>query len=201
MNIDDTTNSDLKGPELNSRVYTTIKDQKGWSALHLACQNGHIEVIKLLIDVGMNINDTTNSGSTPLHKACQEDQKGWSASHVACQNGHIEVVKLLIDVGMNINDTTNSGSTPLHKACQKGHYETVKFLLDLNGQALNSRVNTTVKNDKGWSAFHLACRNGHKEVIKLFIDVGMNIDDTTNSDLNGPELNSRVYTTIKDQKG
>ncbi|XP_076082888.1 uncharacterized protein LOC143053953 [Mytilus galloprovincialis] len=216
---------DLNGQEFNSRVDTTIKDKEGWSALHLACQNGHKEVIKLLIDVGMNLNDTTHSGSTPLHKACQEghyetvkflldlngqefnscvdttikNKEGWSALHVACQNGHKEVIELLIDVGMNLNDTTNSGSTPLHKACQKGHYETVKYLLDLNGQALNSCVNTTLKDDKGWSAFHLACQNGHKEVMKLFIDVGMNIDDTTNSDLNSPELNNRVCTTIKDK--
>ncbi|CAG2216439.1 unnamed protein product [Mytilus edulis] len=173
----------------------------------------------------MNINDTTNIGSTPLHKACQKghyetvkflldlngqefnsrvdttikDEEGRSALHLACQNGHKEVIKLLIDVGMNINDTTNRGSTPLYMACLGGHYETVKFLLDLNGKALNSCVDTTIKNKKGWSALHLACQNGHKEVMKLFIDVGMNIDDTTNSDLNGPELNSRVYTTIKDK--
>ncbi|XP_071142344.1 ankyrin-1-like [Mytilus edulis] len=216
---------DLNGQEFNSRVDTTIKDKKGLSALHLACQNGHKEVIKLLIDVGMNINDTTNEGSTPLHYACFGGQyetvkflldlngqefnsrvdttvkidRGWSALDVACFKGHIEVVKLLIDVGINPNDTTDSGSTPLHKACQKGHYDTVKYLLDLNGQALNSCVNTTLKDDKGWSAFHLACQNGHKEVMKLFIDVGMNIDDTTNSDLNGPELNNRVCTTIKDK--
>ncbi|VDI16368.1 Hypothetical predicted protein [Mytilus galloprovincialis] len=93
---------DLNGQEFNSRVDTTIKDNEGRSALHLACQNGHTEVIKLLMDVGMNINDTTNRGSTPLHLACFG-----------------------------------------------GHYETVKFLLDLNGQELNSRVDTTIKDEEG----------------------------------------------------
>ncbi|VDI25530.1 ankyrin repeat domain-containing protein 17 [Mytilus galloprovincialis] len=246
MNINDTTNRgsiplhhacfgghyetvkfllDLNGQEFNSRVDTTIKDKEGWSALHLACLNGHTEVIKLLIDVGMNINDTPNRGSTPLHKASQKghyetvkylldlngqefnsrvdttikDNEGRSALHLACQNGHTEVIKLLMDVGMNINDTTNRGSTPLHLACFGGHYETVKFLLDLNGQELNSRVDTTIKDEEGWSAFYLACQNGHKEVIKLLIDVGMNIDDTTNSDVNGPELNCRVYTSTIDK--
>ncbi|VDI47760.1 blast:Ankyrin-1 [Mytilus galloprovincialis] len=239
---------DLNGQALNSRVNTTVKNDKGWSALHAACYKGHIEVVKLLIDVGINPNDTTDSGSTPLHKACQKghyetvkflldlngqefnsrvdttikDKGGRSALHLACQNGHKEVIKLLIDVGMNINDTTNSGSTPLHHASFGGQYETVKFLLDLNGQEFNSRVDTTIKDNKGWSALDVACFKGHIKVIKLLIDVGMNINDTTNRgstplymaclgghyetvkfllDLNGQEFNSRVDTTIKDKEG
>ncbi|CAG2256755.1 unnamed protein product [Mytilus edulis] len=269
MNLNDTTNAgstplhmacrkgqfdivkyllDLNGKALNSRVDTSIKETDGWSALHTACSNGHLEVVKLLIDVGMNLNDTTKNNSTPLHMACQnghyetvkylfdlngktlnsrvdttiKNKDGWSALHKACFKGHLEVVKLLIDVGMNPNDTTNAGYTPLHMACQNDHYETVKFLLDLNGQTLNSRVDTTIKDKNGLSALHIACFKGHLEVVKLLIDVGMNLNDTTNAgytplhmacqnghyetvkfllDLNGQTLNSRVDTTIKDKNG
>ncbi|CAC5410650.1 unnamed protein product [Mytilus coruscus] len=193
---------DLNGQTLNSRRYN--KKRKGRSA-HVACKEGHIKV-KLLIDAGMNLNDTTNTGSTPLYKACQgghydtvkflldlngqtlnsrvdttiKHEKGRSALHVACKEGHIEVVKLLIDAGMNLNDTTNTGSTPLYKACQGGHYDTVKFLLDLNGQTLNSRVDTTIKHENGWSALHVACKEGHAEIHNLLIDVGMNINERDN---------------------
>ncbi|XP_063405875.1 serine/threonine-protein phosphatase 6 regulatory ankyrin repeat subunit A-like [Mytilus trossulus] len=220
------------------------RDTFGLTALHSACKNGHTEIVKAILEFDSNVNEKDENGSTPLFLACLhgcydtvkflldlngkkfnsrvdttiKDEKGCSALHAACLNPDIEVAKLLIDVGMNINDTTNSGSTPLHNACQQGHYETVKLLVDLNGQALNSRVHTTVKDDKGLAALHLACQNGHKEVIKLLIDVGMNINDTTNRgstpllktcqrghyetvkfllDLNRQVLNSRVDTTIK----
>ncbi|XP_071141832.1 uncharacterized protein [Mytilus edulis] len=197
---------DLSGQALNSRVDTTIKDENGWSALHAACFNESTGIPKLLIDVGMNINDRTNKGSTPLYLACQQghfetvkflldlngqalnsrvdttikDEKGWSVLHAACSYGSSGIPKLLIDVGMNINDRTNKGSTPLYLACQKGHFETVKYLMYLNGQILNSRVDTTIKNEKGWSVLHIACSYGHIEVVKLLVDVGMNLNDTTN---------------------
>ncbi|CAG2227854.1 unnamed protein product [Mytilus edulis] len=155
----------------------------------------------------MNINDTTNRGSTPLHHACFGGQyetvkflldlngealnsrvdttikniNGSSALHLAFQNGHIEVVKLFIDIGMNLNDATNSGSTPLNKACIKGRYETRKFLLDLNGHKLNSRVDTTKKLNNGDSALHTACINGHIEVAKILVDVGMDPNDKSNA--------------------
>ncbi|XP_063405871.1 serine/threonine-protein phosphatase 6 regulatory ankyrin repeat subunit B-like [Mytilus trossulus] len=239
---------DLNRQVLNSRVDTTIKQKDGWSVLHIACFKGHLEVVKLLIDVGMNLNDTTNAGSTPLHMACKnghyetvkflldlnrqvlnsrvdttiKQKDGWSVLHRACFKGHLEVVKLLIDVGMNLNDILTIDFTPLHMACQNGHYETVKYLLDLNGQTLNSRVDTSIKEEDGWSVLHIACLNGHLEIVKLLIDVGMNLNDTTkiNStplhmacqdghyetvkyllDLNCQVLNSRVDTTIKETDG
>ncbi|CAG2188589.1 unnamed protein product [Mytilus edulis] len=112
--------------------------------------------------------------------------------------------------------------TPLNYASREGRYDTVKFLLDLNGRTINSRVDTTKKNRAGWSPLHTACIKGHIEVVKLLIKVGMNINDKTNSgstplhkacqeghfdtvklllDLNSQVSNGLVDTTIKDEKG
>ena len=173
--------------------------KSGWTVLHSACNNGHTDVVKLLIDVGMTVNDLTTKGFTPLFLACRIghkdtvkfllDLKGqtlnkytpleerWTVLHIACLNGHTEVVKLLIDVGMNVNDALKDGSTPLHLACQNGHHAVVKLLLDLKEKTLNSCVDTTVKDEGGWSVLHIACSYGHTEVVKLLVDVGMNVND------------------------
>ncbi|VDI56057.1 26S proteasome non-ATPase regulatory subunit 10 [Mytilus galloprovincialis] len=239
---------DLNGQSFNRCVDNTIKNKDGRSALHAACFDGHVEIVKLLIDVGMNVNFTSKSGFTPLSQACWEghykivkfllelnsktlngrvdttkrDSDGWSPLHGACFRGHAEVVKLLINVGMNVNDTTNTGYTPLYLACQEGHNDIVKYLIDLNGQILDSRVDTTKKRKNGCSALHIACINGHKDVVKLLLDVGMNPNDTSNAgttplyqasrnghyeivkyllDLNGQTVNSCVDITMKDKDG
>lgn len=45
------------------------KDFNGNSSLHMACANGHIEIVKYLIEVlHCNINSQNNSNSTPLSK-------------------------------------------------------------------------------------------------------------------------------------
>ncbi|CAG2234035.1 unnamed protein product [Mytilus edulis] len=149
------------GKTLDNSVDITIKIQKGWSVLHAACVNGNIEIVKELIDVGCNLNETNDDRVTPLYLA-------------SCLNGHTEVVKLLIDVGLKVNDTTDKGYTPLYLACQNGHYDIVKYLLDLNGGILNSLVDTTIKDSHGHLAFYTAKTNKHTDVVRLLTDAGMN---------------------------
>ena len=62
-----------------------------------ASQNGHENVVKLLLDNGANIDTKDKSGATPL----------WTAA----QNEHDNIVKLLIDKGANVNTKISYGFT------------------------------------------------------------------------------------------
>lgn len=55
----------------------------GRTPLHLAAQNGHYEMVSLLIAQGSNINVM--------------DQNGWTGMHYATKAGHTNVVKLFIN--------------------------------------------------------------------------------------------------------
>lgn len=107
-------------------------------------------------------------------------KNGWPVLHTACYYRQHKIVKLMIEIGMNVNDTTNTGCSPLYLSCQRGNYDTVKYLLGLNGQNLNSCVYTTIKNANGWSVLHAACSNENKKVVELLIDVALNVNDTSN---------------------
>ncbi len=72
------------------------KTKKGFSALFLASQYGHIQIVDLLISKGANINDRNSFGYSALIAACRE-------------NGHLDVIKLLLSKGANMHDRTNSG--------------------------------------------------------------------------------------------
>ena len=73
-------------------------DNYGGTIFHSACYGGHLEIVKLLIDVGTDMNSVNNIGRTPLH--------------FACSRGNI--VKLLTDNGSEVNAVGNGADTPIH---------------------------------------------------------------------------------------
>ncbi|HUU05466.1 MAG TPA: ankyrin repeat domain-containing protein, partial [Patescibacteria group bacterium] len=52
-----------------------LKDERGWSPLHLAVKNGHLEIAKFLMDRGAEINARGVRGVTPLRMALDCGQK------------------------------------------------------------------------------------------------------------------------------
>ena len=93
------------------------QDEYGWTALHWACYNNHIEVVKALLirknDIDINIKDL--NGITPLHEACYQ--------------GNSEIVDILLDNGAKVLVPNGFGSTPLNDASCKGHKDIVRKLL------------------------------------------------------------------------
>ena len=67
-------------------------NDNGETPLYVASQNGHVEVVRLLIDAGALINQAKNSGATPILAASQD--------------GHVDVVRLLIDGGATVKIDT-----------------------------------------------------------------------------------------------
>ncbi|MTI12068.1 ankyrin repeat domain-containing protein, partial [Sansalvadorimonas verongulae] len=102
-----------------------------------AAQNGHAEVVQMLVNAGAKINRTWDS-ATPLFQAAQ--------------NGHAEVVEILVNAGAELNKTWN-GATPLYQAAQNGHAKVVQIL-----------VKAGVELHKTWkdaAPLFIAAQNGH----------------------------------------
>ena len=127
------------------------------TALHKACECGHLEVVRLLAD----------AGGAELVMAVADGNR--TALHLACQNGHLEVVRLLVEMGgaelVRAGDNTNS--TALHFACKNGHLEVARFLTETGGAEL-----VMAGGDANWTALHLACQDGHLEVARLLVAAG-----------------------------
>ena len=68
-----------------------VRDNCGWTPLHEACNYGHLEVVRTLLDNGADIDDPGGElcgGVTPLIDAVV--------------NGHVDVVTLLVDRGADL---------------------------------------------------------------------------------------------------
>lgn len=88
----------------------------GATPLFLAAQDGHDEIVALLLQNGADLERPAGGGWRPLH--------------VAAKGGYRRTAELLLSKGANPNATSDEGGTPLHSAAQGGSTEMVKLLVD-----------------------------------------------------------------------
>ena len=79
--------------------------------LLIACEEGNIDKVKILLENGADVNAVKNGYDE-------------SALHLAAQNGHVDVVKVLIDKGSDVNAVDYDGRTPLY--CATSSIDVVK---------------------------------------------------------------------------
>ena len=84
-------------------------DNNERTPLHEACENPFIEVVKLLVDKGSNVNADDVDGLTPMHEACA--------------NGHLDIIQFLLENGAEANALSFEENTALHFACEEGHLD------------------------------------------------------------------------------
>ncbi|CAG8700691.1 20719_t:CDS:2 [Cetraspora pellucida] len=62
--------SEISGILESGEANVNAKDDQGLSLLHWACDRGHLNVVKLLVEKGADMNVLTTGNETPLHYAC-----------------------------------------------------------------------------------------------------------------------------------
>ena len=95
-----------------------IEDQLSIQALHneailSAAKHGHLDMVKLFLDKGANIEARCNNDNTPLL--------------LASRYGHLDMVKLLINEGADIKVRNIYGMRSLDIASIHKHKEVVKL--------------------------------------------------------------------------
>ena len=108
-----------------------ISVETGETLLITACENGHEEIVKLLIDGGADLNQEGKSKmikgkTTPVCSACYGSGVGNQKSD---KTNHRKVIKLLIDSGANFKIETKSGFVPLTISSFDGDEEICRLLI------------------------------------------------------------------------
>jgi ankyrin repeat protein len=137
----------------------------GDTALILAAQLGHEDIVAYLLDSGADPKLANPQGDTPLS--------------VAAEQGHDKIVALLLSKGVDPNEGQRSApaytagavigikpeerNPPLSKAAQGGYEKTVKVLLEKG-------ADPNVRGFAGKTALFWAVERGYVDVAKLLLD-------------------------------
>lgn len=160
------------------------KVEDGRTALHMAAENGHENMVQQLLTQGADADAESTDGRSPLQ--------------LALESGNESIAQLLIQRGADVNANFASGETPLSVVVGNQWASLVQLLLrekaNPNGRLPDGRTSLHVAaevgsdigiitllcdegadprlgDEKFWTALHYAAHYGHKEVASMLLEV------------------------------
>nr|XP_043893697.1 E3 ubiquitin-protein ligase MIB2 isoform X2 [Solea senegalensis] len=171
-----------------------IKNQ-GKTALQVAAHQGHMEVVKALLQANGSIEVKDEDGDTALHYTAFGNQaeiarlllsKGanvnlrnnsmCTALHIAVNKGFTDVVRVLTEHSADVNLQDSYGDTPLHDAIAKDFRNIIEILV------LVPNIDFTQQNHRGFNLLHHAALKGNKLAVEKILARARQLVDVKKED-------------------
>jgi ankyrin repeat protein len=148
------------GIDVNAFVRVPENLQKKSTLLHIASLCGQVEVVRLLLERGADVNISNANNDIALH--------------FAARSGSVNIIKLLLDKGMSANLTRTPATTPLQLSPPCNNLAAAGAFVE--GEAT---LNKTNKID--FSPLMMAAYNGKLEAVRYLIERGADINLCSNT--------------------
>ncbi|MBP7710152.1 MAG: ankyrin repeat domain-containing protein [Rickettsiales bacterium] len=132
-----TTNGDIDGVKFFSKAGSAMVNQKnagGATALHIAAREKKLEIAKILVENGADVNAADNEGWTPLMRASLA--------------GDAEFVNLLLDKGADASAFNSANESAISHAtssdcaaCLSAMFEKFNFIKAMDSDSLQQQIN------------------------------------------------------------
>ena len=136
-------------------AYIEARDKYGYTALILAAQNGHTDLLRYLLDRKADVNPLQCFGISPLLAAVREE--------------HLDCVKILVQAGANLNAENELGETPFRTSVLCHNCDIMRFLMQAG-------VNINRVNKNGETALMKAMFAKDETPLKILIDAGADLE-------------------------
>ncbi|XP_076783825.1 protein phosphatase 1 regulatory subunit 12C isoform X3 [Arvicanthis niloticus] len=161
-----------------ARAVLDSTNADGISALHQACIDENLEVVRFLVEQGATVN--------------QADNEGWTPLHVAASCGYLDIARYLLSHGANIAAVNSDGDLPLDLAESDAMEGLLKAEITRRGvdveAAKRAEEELLLRDTRCWlnggampearhprtgaSALHVAAAKGYIEVMRLLLQAG-----------------------------
>jgi len=145
------------------------RDASGRTPLHVAAEEGHVGVLRVLVGADHRDLFIAQRGSVDV-----TDADGWTPLTYSAREGRVEATRLLLGAGASHRARTLRGWSPLLFAADQGHVAAARVLLEAGADVLESTP-------RGWTPMHLAAWNDHVDMLRqlaLFGGDSDALDDT-----------------------
>ncbi|CAH0720575.1 unnamed protein product, partial [Brenthis ino] len=158
-------------------------DENGCSALQRAAADGHVDVVRVLLEHGADPNrQDLVHGNTAAHEAAwkgysrtvallarvcepRRNAAGFLPLHLATQNGHNQSAREILLAGASPDLQNNYGDTSLHTAARYGHAGVTRILI-------SAQCRVSEQNKNGDTALHIAAAMGRRKLTRILLEAG-----------------------------
>ncbi|MCX2449705.1 ankyrin repeat domain-containing protein [Pedobacter sp. PLR] len=178
-------------PTLLNKKLTDYSNLIQGTPLQIVCNNGNLDIVKLLIEAGADKEIKDVGRQSPLS--------------IAISNKHDGIAKYLIESAADIHSKGPNNLQPIHFACSYGNREIIELLLSKgidinlvdslksslldfttslgggNLEATKTLVENGIDNKYFATAFKWACWRNNPEIAKYLLDSGAAFEGETTS--------------------
>jgi len=169
--------ADAAAALLDGGADPNVIGRRGRTPLHMAAQEGQLDLVKKLVSKGANLNVQTEK-TTPDPNAFRTAAGEQTPLLLAARFNHVDVMRVLIEAGADTSLKAQDGTTLFLAAAASGHVEAVKYAYQFD-------KGVKAVDDAGFTAMHEsmlsigapATQPELTELVQYLADIGVPLDE------------------------